>query len=138
MDTIPADGLVPGTNYEWKVKCSCNVPPGPGESTDFSTLDTFLYPALRRAAPLSYDGMSLFPNPATNNVVIRSEQAIDGKYTVEMRDAQGRMVGAWSDRASAGIPFQRSLDVSSVPAGSYWMRIVHMDGVWTEQLQIVD
>jgi hypothetical protein len=135
-DTLTADGLVPNTTYEWKVKCSCTVPPGPGESTDFSTLDTFTYLPLRQGRPLELAGGALYPNPARDAVFLETVLP-EGAYALALMDVSGRVWHRWEGQ-SAGEPLRRILALEGVPAGTYLLRATHAEGVWSRRFQVVE
>lgn len=65
--------------------------------------------------------LQVFPNPATNNISIRSSTAHSAPFSITIFDATGRSVKHWNEPPSTF--YQKQVDVSSLPSGSYFLRI---------------
>ena len=69
----------------------------------------------------AYQGeISLFPNPATNQLSIKLPEQLDGTVQIEIFDASGKRV--YQDNRSADY-LQSRIDVRAFGAGHYMMRI---------------
>ncbi|MEO8734302.1 MAG: T9SS type A sorting domain-containing protein, partial [Flavobacteriales bacterium] len=76
-------------------------------------------------APQYSHGVTLFPNPATNELTITLDQNIPANSTLEVVDVKGRsMIKRDLDQTTT------TLDVSQLPAGAYIVRI-EMNGAIT-------
>jgi hypothetical protein len=129
--SIPGADFTPGVSYEWKLRCSCNVPPGPGEQTDFSVLNTFTYPLLRQGMTGIDGRTSLFPNPVTDAFLLTFQAESAGEYLVEIHAADGRLAATFSGYSDALSPVQQTLDASSWTPGVYWVRVRTDQGIQT-------
>ncbi|MBL7712202.1 MAG: ExeM/NucH family extracellular endonuclease, partial [Chitinophagaceae bacterium] len=67
-------------------------------------------------APLTQDGLSLYPNPATGQIMLQYGQA----GTVQLYNALGQQVSRI--RLEEGIPVQ-AIDISRLAPGVYWMKL---------------
>ncbi len=136
-DTLPASGFVPGQSYEWRVKCSCSVPPLPGEETDFSPLDTFTYLLPRMAASGLPLDVQVMPNPATTQVLLQAADFPAGAYQLDLVDMAGRVQRSWTgESATPGL--RRVLAVGGLPASAYLLRVTHATGVSGIRIQLLD
>jgi|GEM_PF-1831871 len=121
--SIAGSEFSPGVTYEWKLRCSCTVPPGPGEQTDFSVLETFTYPVLRQGGSTNDRLPTLYPNPVTDAFMLTFQPESAGDYLVEIYVADGRIAatfGGYSDGLSA---VQQTIDASTWTPGAYWVRV---------------
>jgi hypothetical protein len=139
--TIASTLLTPGTTYEWKIKCACEVPPGPSDVTDFSELDTFFYPGLPRLGDMEsmeeqLSGeivMQLYPNPTDQGLYLNASNLPSGDVFIEVIDIKGQVHVSTYFEQDAQVPLQVYLsDVSRLAAGAYFVRLTHHDGVITE------
>jgi hypothetical protein len=74
----------------------------------------------------SFDGVSVYPNPARDRAVVTSESLIS---RVDVLDVTGRVV-----LSTSASSMSVSLDLGSVPAGSYLIRVTTETGVQTERI----
>ncbi|MBI1192641.1 MAG: T9SS type A sorting domain-containing protein [Bacteroidetes bacterium] len=129
--SIPSSDFTPGVSYEWKLRCSCVVPPGPGDQTDFSVLNTFTYPVLRQGNATNNWLTTLYPNPVTDAFILTFQPESAGDYLVEVHAADGRIaatVGGYGDGFS---PVQQTIDASAWTPGAYWVRVRTNSGIQT-------
>lgn len=112
--SIPLATFQPGTNYEWKIRCACNL--SPLEVTPFSGLANFTTPSARTAdSPLEV--FSVHPNPVRDRLNIQvSENA--GNWTATLLDLSGRNLGHRSFSGS-----QANWERDDLPAGTYLLRL---------------
>jgi len=73
-------------------------------------------PTLAVSEPAGH-GASIFPNPTSGQVLVRSEYAL---ISIEVSDALGRVV----QRQSGNGSYQSTIDLSNSPAGLYIVRLV--------------
>jgi hypothetical protein len=111
--------LLPGTSYEWMVRCACTTVPL--VVTAFSPLDTFTVPlALRQSTePVAFD---LYPNPVSHSMVLRMSSGTAGAYTVRIMDMLGRVrweASSWNAAPGALLTIQ----AGAFPAGTYVLEL---------------
>jgi hypothetical protein len=91
---VPYAQLVPGATYRWGVRAGCG-PSGP-PLTPLSVFDTFASPTARLAemteAINEVRSLDLYPNPATDLVVLEYNSNLDGDAIVRVFDVTGRVV----------------------------------------------
>jgi hypothetical protein len=116
--------LLPGVNYEWRVRTAC-----PTDTSEFSSIETFstptsfinagttepAYPALREAA----DAWTLQPNPARHMVTLQGAQA---GWTAIVHDLAGRVV------IQEVLTEGRQLNLSGLADGLYQVRLMDASG----------
>jgi hypothetical protein len=136
--SIPGTDFTPGVSYEWKLRCSCSVPPGLGEQTDFSVLNTFTYPLLRQGMTGSDARTTLYPNPVTDAFLLTFQPESAGEYLVEIHAADGRLAATFSGYTDGFSPVQQTLDASTWTPGAYWVRVRTAQGIQTMPFIKVD
>ena len=107
--SIEATGLTKNATYEWRVKADCS---------DFSGIDTFV------AAPGGrLDGsatmVSMYPNPASNFVVVEYNTDFESDVTVTVFDISGKEVSRSVNAVDAYV----ELNVSTLNNGVYFVKI---------------
>ena len=86
-------------------------------------------PRLQAANPM----LEAFPNPATNSVNIQFSTPLSGPSSLRIYDTQGRLVhSSLGPRVS---PFR--LDLRSMPAGVYYLRLESLDRILSQRVAIV-
>ncbi len=124
---VPASRLSPGTTYQWKVRCACNL--SPIDATPFSGLAAFTWPALRQQHNGGDHALQIFPNPASDLLQLSLPQA--GLTTWTLYDHTGR---AWAEgQLEEG---QVSLSVRDWPAGVYWLRSRNSQGLRIDKVLV--
>lgn len=78
-------------------------------------------------------GLSVYPNPATNEVNILIDGALTGKIMVDMLDVSGRLVIGQVFSRSSTLQF----NTATLPAGSYQVRVTGKEGVAVRKVTIV-
>ncbi len=135
--------------YGQRQNCDCaalSLSPADSVEINFTGCgDSTLLALMNHAAPFSIE--SIQPNPAQNEITVKLSCA--AQPTVEMYDALGREVlaqgttpqpppslgGGVRGGANAGVGAGVRLDVSSVPSGSYILRV--SDGEYVQSRRVV-
>ena len=120
---IPGADLNPGVSYEWKLRCSCTVPPEPGNQTDFSVLDTFVYPALRQGLMADQGDLNLYPNPVQDAFLLEWTPTASGDYVIEVFAADGRQILGMAGQAQGTTMVRHQVNATDWLPGAYWVRV---------------
>ncbi len=127
---VPKAQAGAGTTWTWRVRCACSI--DPFEATDFTAFgDTFFVPVAREMASLQ--GISLFPNPANEQLQLTWTSAREAVVPVEVLDLMGRTVYATTAAAVEGRNVL-NLPISALQPGMYFIR---MDGANGGQFTVV-
>jgi hypothetical protein len=131
---VALTGLLPGTAYTVSVTTNCGAGTGsiPTSGIGFTT------PLASRNTALAA-ALILFPNPAQRKATLLVPAALlrqAGQLTIT--DAMGRTIQQrYLMPASGSAPETRmELDLSGLPAGVYWLRLLSSVGPLTKQLVI--
>ncbi len=135
---LPQSSLVPGTTYEWRLRCSCTVPPGPGEQTDFSALVNFTYPLLRLGETEGSLDPKLYPNPVQSAFYAEWNAISAGPFEALVYAADGRLIESRTGESPAQSPVQLSFDASTWAPGPYTIMINNADGSSSHRLIKLD
>ena len=139
-------GLLPGTNYTWRVAAadSSNGIVAIGEYSieqNFTTATSFSLSRnsipLVENAGINEDGLSLYPNPATNAFSIQYKaNKPDTKVSASIQDVNGKIV--WRLNTSAKSLSYSKIDISKLPNGVYMLQILdlNMNKVVTKKLVV--
>jgi len=74
----------------------------------------------------------VYPNPANNTIQVIAPYGISGNCTIELLDATGRkLMGAEMNTSSIEI------NTTTIPDGSYLLRINHADNISTQKVLII-
>jgi hypothetical protein len=80
--------------------------------------------------------MSLFPNPALDNITVFTNNLLDGKVVLEVLDAQGRVI--FTERIiSENKLFKKQFDLSYLNPGIYFFCFHAGDAVATQKLVVL-
>lgn len=79
------------------------------------------------------EGMVLFPNPATGNVVIRLASPLSGAVEVSVKDAIGREVYTTTLKTTAQQT-ELPIDISAYAAGTYFVQVKSPEVSMTQKL----
>lgn len=86
------------------------------------------------SANLSF-GLEVFPNPVVEGSArLRFSTEAGGRVMLSLFDGQGRNLRSISDQQFAPGTFELSFDMSSLPAGAYYLRLQHQHHVETRVL----
>lgn len=111
-------GLIPNTQYEWRVKTICSI--NPMLTSDFSSIKNFITDPGLDASTLNNlkVAIKLFPNPANKLVNIKIEEENEKLFQVEIRDIPGRLIHTQQISLENHTCI---LDISFLPHGSYFL-----------------
>ena len=128
---INVNGLSNGSSYDWRVEAVCG-----GETSGYSGICNFVAGNSGSgdcAARLSLDvqEMGLFPNPASDRISLTNVSA-DMINSVRILDINGQLMSI--EAANQAI---QGMDVSSLDAGMYIMRVEFIDNSTQAQRFIV-
>jgi hypothetical protein len=73
---------------------------------------------------------NIFPNPATENIEIVTNEIPAGFVDIEILDIFGRTVRKLPAFAHSGGEFRHSVDISSIAAGQYFVKTTCSGAVW--------
>ncbi|MEM1116358.1 MAG: alpha-amylase family glycosyl hydrolase [Bacteroidota bacterium] len=116
---------------------------GPGEFFVWTDVDVPSPPGnlgavADEAAPEAAAGLqAVFPNPAASGARVRFALAAPGAVRLDVLDALGRQVLTVADRTFAAGDHEAAVDVSSLPAGVYVVRLATEAGAETARLTVV-
>lgn len=127
--SIPAEDLTPGTTYEWRLRCSCTVPPEPGNQTDFSALVNFTYPILREGQFPEARDWELFPNPVRDELTFGFLPDVDGEAVIRIWSADGKEVYAKTESVRKDQALRLSIPTGSWAPGAYWITVRNGQGI---------
>jgi hypothetical protein len=126
---VPRASLVAGKTYGWYGYCT----PYQGAFTDSVGSNNFRYIPIIWGGSTSVSEMlnpkltplSIFPNPATDNISFKIEFAKNNETTVaRILELSGRVINVQNlGSAAAGLK-QYSVDVSKLPIGAYSLQII--------------
>lgn len=103
-----------------------------------ATQDAFAL-AVDEAAGATKPGLSVYPNPFTNQTTLEFALPQAGPATLELYDVQNRLVRRlFAGSADAGERRQFSLAGAGLPVGVYLVRLVTSGQVYTQKLVRVD
>jgi hypothetical protein len=118
---VPAGFIQNGSDYQWQVQCGCSVNPtivGPWSETALFNFGSGISLSTSHADPDSK--LSVFPNPATNEVSIFAP----GVGQLSVYDMSGRRMEAVISPGEATV----ILDVTQWEAGLYLLVAEFPDG----------
>ena len=79
-----------------------------------------------------YGELSIFPNPALNELTVDLSAKVDGKAEIQMMDLSGRIL--LQDEMNATATFAEYFaDISSFKKGTYVIRIITANGIYTQK-----
>jgi hypothetical protein len=108
-----------GTTWTWRVRCACSITPL--DVSAYSAYgDTFSIPVAREMAQL--EGLTVYPNPASDLLLLSFNNNQEETSTVEVLDMLGRVVLAQQTALVAGTN-NLQIAVSSLEPGTYFVRI---------------
>ncbi len=114
--SLPIALFEPSTNYEWRVRCACNL--SPLEVTPFSDLNFFTTPAVRTGTEHASADWVLYPNPAVDQVTIQASSASLEDTRAELLDLTGRVLKSWDLQGTTS-----TLERDDLPPGLYMIRL---------------
>jgi hypothetical protein len=83
----------------------------------------------------SSDGISIYPNPATDKINVDFSSLITGKTEICIYDCLGRQIIKYEANKNECSP--ASMDVSSFKAGTYFISIKNNQGISTKKFSVI-
>jgi hypothetical protein len=122
--------LDPATCYEWRVRAKC----ADDSKSGYSALASFCTDPL--AAKLAADqAVSLYPNPANEQTVLRFENATEEVLLVEVSDVVGKVIFSEQISVFAGEN-QVTILTGEFPTGTYFIQLQGEETVRAVQLEV--
>jgi hypothetical protein len=119
----PQSQLQNGQQYRWRVRCGCTQSTiGAWSEFDFFNWNV----ASKNYAGLSGE-MTLFPNPANNEMTVKLNSGQSGSYVATFYDLQGRLV--MEEQLTIDGTQMLRYDISDLDAGVYLFQV--SDGITT-------
>lgn len=112
-DSLRANGLTPGTSYQWTVRAQCDD----GSLSDSAPVESFTTPLFRGMALAG--PVSLYPNPASGPVALSGE-ALAEYQQLNVYSLAGRRV--WTQAIGSSTVLM--LDATLWPSGMYTVELV--------------
>ncbi len=135
---IPYAQLLPGRTYRWGVAAGCGASGPP--LTPLSVFDTFASPTLRvgelNEAISEIQSLDLYPNPASDLVVMEYNSPQDGDAIVRVFDVTGRVVMTERPTVFAG-PNVIRYDLNLTP-GLYIMELQQGEETISAKFTVVE
>jgi hypothetical protein len=126
-------GLIPGHIIQWQVQTICNN----GLVSGYSTVQTFTAincgQFCRSASQAAATNVSVYPNPATNNVTITISSMVQGTQKVMLTDFSGRLLMQKNVQSAKGYHTVQ-FNVASLVAGVYLIQIPSKNGMIVKKL----
>ncbi|HYV95390.1 MAG TPA: T9SS type A sorting domain-containing protein [Chitinophagales bacterium] len=122
-------GLVANSTYQYRIQTFCSL--SGSSQSGFTPVQTFTT-TLRLGSgsfPIE-EMMSMYPNPATSEVMLVINAAIDHSGTVKVFNAMGQVMKECTISLTEGSN-QLSLNISSFPAGIYFVEVQN------EEVQVI-
>ena len=143
--TVVGSVALPTTDR--KVELAINMPapmgsgdPFPGLNNDFECIPQVGKQGLPKPllAAEGASSISMYPNPASDWVMLRHTPTNDGPVSMEIWDASGRLIKALrGGQGEAGIPQSRHLSLNDLAPGMYTVRVRSGSGVEVKPLQVL-
>jgi hypothetical protein len=121
---VPYAAAGAGTTWSWQVRCACSI--SPIDATAFSASDTFNVPTLRVEQEME---AALFPNPASDQVMLGTGIAAERDTEIRIMDLTGRVVDFVILPEDAR---NIQLDVSALENGMYFVQVGDMEAIALE------
>ncbi|MFN0275827.1 MAG: PKD domain-containing protein, partial [Chitinophagales bacterium] len=125
-EEINLTGLLPCATYKWQVKATC-----PGGSILRSAWGNFVTGGCKEGMPDEQSEMTLYPNPAMVKIHLEFPDEITIS-SIKISDAAGRIV---AEDIFEGIHVTQTheIDVTHVPPGVYFIKLISRDGSYFAQ-----
>jgi hypothetical protein len=107
------------------------IPEGPG-STYFAMIDAALM--VSKKDPLIAENLAIYPVPARDHLNVALHNPLDALREITVFDAMGKRI----HQASGLKGQQASVDLSALPQGVYFIKVVTADGVQTQRFLKAD
>ena len=130
-------GLTAGTIYKWRVKTKCNI--NPLSTSGWSAIQTFTTKTLRETddmiAAVPENSISLFPNPAQNQITITCDFEPTAQCRLKVVDTNGKLYELNFDRISEN---EMRVDLSQLANGIYSLQLIDNDMSFSQKLVVIN
>gem|GEM_PF-2235459 len=121
-------GLIPNTQYGWRVRAKCN-----GTYSDYSVINTFKTATAFMKDnsvedAIAKNGVDIYPNPATNYVVLSFNSTRQNLCRIIITDLQGKISLRKNVTTTIGKN-NINIDVSNLAKGAYILQIRHKNEI---------
>ena len=106
--------LSPETNYEYKVRSKCNG----GEFGEFTAVQNFTTLPLREEINSNHISLSIYPNPAIDNLIISINSFITDQSSLIITDISGRII--FTSQLNSPTT---EINISDFASGMYFVKI---------------
>jgi len=124
--SLDISGLLNATTYKYQVRTLCD--PMAGEVSNYSISKFFTTLPMRSDYAGATNQITVYPNPADNNVVVEAAFDTDGPYDIDVLDVTGRVLQRDADYTLNG-ELAHELNLSGYAQGLYCIRIVRGNDV---------
>src|SRR6185295_16790929 len=128
--------LLPLTSYEWKVRSSCSDDSRSVNGT-FSPLQTFTTNAARMSMNESVSSsLNIYPNPSSDGnfvIALNVNNSVD-HATITITNLLGKVIYQQEAPINGGVLSQQVKFGEGIPTGTYMVRIIAAETVYTTQL----
>jgi hypothetical protein len=127
--------VAPGDHTYYAVMQNVEEFEGSGLAVVYATLNTKFFPegTIAVAEPEVFQNIRVSPNPATDYVLIEFPDLTGETFSLSLCDANGRILKTF-EKASSAFSEQMSWDVSTLPAGVYFLKLQHVSGTSVRQI----
>ncbi|MEZ4979918.1 MAG: T9SS type A sorting domain-containing protein, partial [Chitinophagales bacterium] len=99
-----------------------------------SAIDAIFVDLANGINELGLSALSLYPNPASKNVVLSFTTDVNGEYQVKFYSTIGKLI--FSDKSEVSGSFSKSYDLSELAAGVYLVEISNDNAKLVQKLSI--
>ena len=116
--------LEPSTTYVWQVRTICDKEPKVGSDWTSKQFFTTLPEKAATLENASQFELLLFPIPANGTVTIEITTSQQQSLSIKLFDVLGREVYSSIEGEVSGV-FNKKLDLSHLPSGTYFLKVMH-------------
>ena len=120
--TLSLTGLLPSTDYKWRVKTICKANTSTSSGWSFTKSFTTGGFRLIKTGHESAPSLTLFPNPVTTIISIQLHGMKDKNIQVILYDLVGRTLKSCTFAGDDGIT-TKQMDVADLASGSYLIAV---------------
>ncbi len=123
---VPYAAAGAGTTWTWRVRCACST--SPLVASPFTAFgDTFSIPTAREGEVLALENM-VFPNPASDMIMLSYQAGEEGQVIVRIVDMLGRVQISEQQAVFAGAN-NMDFNVSNLSSGQYMVELQQGDKI---------
>ncbi|HKK39583.1 MAG TPA: T9SS type A sorting domain-containing protein, partial [Cryomorphaceae bacterium] len=124
----PQGQLQNGQTYRWRVRCGCTT----SIVGAWSPFDFFGWNVAAKNYAGAVDSMTLFPNPASNEISVRLNSGQSGTYMATFHDLQGRLIK--TKQLTIDGTQLLTFDISELDAGVYLFQVTDGETIYSDKL----